>query len=470
MKIQQDNIGKTSALVLLTVLIGLLGLQTGIFWDNLTFISAAGNVLYDNGIFAWGSVPTAKDSGHPLLTATYIVSAWHLLGRSLWVSHIVLWPVIFGVLWQLWRFCSYFTESGAGARVAAFCLLLCEPTFLAQLTLVGPEVPLMFFFLWALNGILYKDNIVKAVALAFLGIVSLRGMMLCGGLFLTDFCLFWKRREDKSFLWPYLVGAIPALAFLCWRLVTKGWIISNPLHVWGDATGYGSVPGFFKNMFFNLLVFGQRITDFGRIVPICFVLFALWHQKAWKDGKVRILLAVTCLSTFFVYTSSILIINPMGHRYFTVSYLSMLMLAFVLMQRYARKKLIYAVLALALVGGEFIVYPDKMAQGWDASLAQLNYWKLRRQAFGYMDENKIPIAETATFFPNRGASVDDVDLNGDKRCFAEFTGNEDYVFYSNVYNLSDEEIALLSGKYQSMVTYRHLGVRVELMRRKRGER
>ena len=93
---------------LLTLLIGVAGLQTGIFWDNTTFVSAMGNALYENGIFAWGSIPTATDPGHPPFIATLMAASWSIFGRSLMVSHLVLLPFVFGILWQVWDLCSYY--------------------------------------------------------------------------------------------------------------------------------------------------------------------------------------------------------------------------------------------------------------------------------------------------------------------------------------------------------------------------
>ena len=52
--------------------------------------------------------------------------------------------------------------------------------------------------------------------------------------------------------------------------------------------------------------------------------------------------------------------------------------------------------------------------------------------------------------------------NGDTRSFIDFTGNEPYVFYSNVFNLSDEDYELLHRNYVLLQSYSQLGVRVEL--------
>jgi hypothetical protein len=61
--------------------------------------------------------------------------------------------------------------------------VFCDPTILAQFFFVGQELPQMFLFLLAINQLLQGKYFLKAIALFFLGICSLRGMMLCGGFF-----------------------------------------------------------------------------------------------------------------------------------------------------------------------------------------------------------------------------------------------------------------------------------------------
>ncbi|WP_455095065.1 ArnT family glycosyltransferase [Prevotella koreensis] len=445
---------------LLTLLIGIAGLHTGIFWDNTTFVSAMGNALYENGIFAWGSIPTATDPGHPPFIATLMAASWSIFGRSLMVSHLVLLPFVFGILWQVWDLCSYYFNRRSDT-IAAFLFVIADATLLSQMTLVTTEVPLMFFFLLTLNGMLRDCMWKKSLGLAFLGIVSLRGMMLCGGLFLVDLFLHRGFIKWKS----YVIGSLPALIFIVWRLIFKGWIISNPESTWGDATGYGSLIGFFKNFSWNIAVVVQRFIDFGRIVPLLFIVITLLLRRGWKNIQYRNILVVAIGSTSVVWGISLFIVNPIGHRYFTVSYLLLALLAVMMLREYVRRKAIYFFMLLALIAGNFIVYPDKMAQGWDSSLAQLNYWDVRRDMIDYIDDRKIDVKNVATFFPNNG-EIDGVDLNNDHRQWADFTGKEQYVFYSNVFNLSDEEIELIKRDYRMMKQFSKMGVRTELYKKR----
>lgn len=155
----------------------------------------------------------------------------------------------------------------------------------------------------------------------------------------------------------------------------------------------------------------------------------------------------------------------MGHRYYIPSYLSLGLLSFLLIKEYKVKKIIYVGLLSSLILGNFIVYPDNVSQGWDSSLAHLPYWNLRRNAIEYMNAKQIPVQETASFFPNK-TTIDNVDLNRDMRSFIGFSGTEKYVLYSNVYNLSDEELKILYRNYYSLKLFEKRYVRVEIMQKK----
>lgn len=118
-----------------------------------------------------------------------------------------------------------------------------------------------------------------------------------------------------------------------------------------------------------------------------------------------------------------------------------------------------------MLTGNFWIYPDKVSQGWDASLAHLHYFELRHEAISYLKENEIEIEETASFFPNN-TYIDAVDLNDDKRKFPDFTGKEQYVLYSNVFNIKDSEYNVLKNQYLMIKSFNSFGVRIEILVKK----
>ena len=59
-----------------------------------------------------------------------------------------------------------------------------------------------------------------------------------------------------------------------------------------------------------------------------------------------------------------------------------------------------------------------------------------------------------------------VDLSGDLRSFSDtFTGNEEYVFYSNVFNLSDKDYYILENNYHLTKRFEKALVHVDILKR-----
>ncbi|MEM1119289.1 MAG: hypothetical protein AAGJ18_02505, partial [Bacteroidota bacterium] len=110
--------------------------------------------------------------------------------------------------------------------------------------------------------------------------------------------------------------------------------------------------------------------------------------------------------------------------------------------------------------------PKKIAQGWDATLAHLPYYRLRQKMIDYIDKAAIPYHEVGTVFPCIGA-FEIYDLNGRKDGFVRknFTKNN-YFLYTTIFNdLSDEEFALLENNWRKIKRYEYLGLEIVLYKR-----
>jgi len=452
-----------------SLLIMVNSLKVGMFWDNILIASEMGNHLFNNGIFNW-NIPIESDPGHPPFLATLMAIGWTFFGKSLAVSHWIMIPFIFGLLWQIYSFVSFFIKNKS-LQFWTFLLIIADPTLSSQLFLVNPEVIQLFFFFTALNALLRNTNYLKIIALSFLGIVTYRGMMLCAGIFLIEllFKIIIKKETFNNFftkrlVLSYFISATPAIFYLIWRLLNQGWIISHPMEIWGNAWQYSSFVDFIKNFSLNFLVLIQRFTDFGRIILLLFSIITLYLKRKLINWKViNTLLIIFFFSTIVIYSLSLFINNPMGHRYYISSYITLGLISAILIQEFKFKKLIYLGLLSSLILGNFIIYSDNFSQGWDSSLAHLPYWKLRKNAIEYLDKNNISISATATFFPN-STTIDNIVINGDMRRFLNFSGNEKYVLYSNIFNLTDEEFSLLYHNYNQIKLFEKHNIKIEILK------
>lgn len=467
-KILNSKINKLVLFTVISLVIFSFSYNNGMFWDNVLFASKMGNHLYEKGVFNW-TIPDSFDPGHPPTLGFCLAIFWKIFGHKLWVSHLLMLPFTIGLLYQIEKFVSYYFKNKIKVLFGTL-LILADPTLFTQLVIVNPEVIQFFFFFLAVNSILYKNYNLKIIALFFLSIISYRSMMLCAGIFLFDFLNSYSIDKQKiksilnsKFIVSYLIGSIPGVIYVILRLTEKGWLQSHPNSPWAELWQFADLRGILK----NFVILGHRYADFGRIFILLFILFSLSRIKKnifTKDIKQLLLLAFT--SVFLVMIASLLATNSFGHRYFIVSYSSLILISFIILSTfYKRKIIIYISLIICLITGNLWIYPRNISQGWDASLAHVPYHNLRIEAINYLDKKSIKINEVASFFPNC-TSIDNIDLSGDMRSFSNFNGKNNYLFYSNVYNLTDEEYEIIDNNYIIIKQFNKFNIHIYIYKHK----
>ncbi len=454
-----------------TLIIGVISWETGLFWDNILFVQKMSAPLFEKGFWSWGQLPLECDPGHPPFIATYMSIVWSIFGRSLYVSHIVLYPFIFMFIFNIIRIAKL-TFHNSKIGIVTAILVLADPTILTSLVYIGTEIFILSFASLAIYGIISGNKYYKILGMMFLAITSLRGMMLCGGIFLWEVmtklivkrCIV-KQLFNGSFLTPYIIAALPSFVFIIWRLVYKGWIISNPLSPWGNAFGYTDIFDFITNFARNILVLLQRITDFGRIIIIGLIGMLIWFFRnniKSNSRLITIILFILCCCSFIVSTS-LIIKNPMGHNYFSLIYLGLIFLLVELIRNIKWRRLVYTMSLCVLLLSNFIVYPETISQGWNASLASLPYWQLRKEILLYIEEQNIPLNQVFFSFPF-GSCADDVELNNDKRSYATNIDTAEYFVLSNICNFNNE-ILMQMKQYPCLFYAEKRGVYVSLHKR-----
>ncbi|MDB2385489.1 hypothetical protein N9V96_03355, partial [Polaribacter sp.] len=264
--------------------------------------------------------------------------------------------------------------------------------------------------------------------------------------------------NSKIFL-KYLFCATPGITFLLWRYLTFGYI-TNPNSPWASYGNLVDIKYFIK----NVAVLIWRYIDFGRVFLMLFLLYVAikFGKQAIKNKSTQELFLVAIIPVFFIIVTILMITNTVGLRYFIVSYICLNLLTFfLLITFFLKKKLLYSILILGLLSGNLWIYPKTLSQSWHNTLALTPYHSLRLEAIDYLNYKKIDIEKTASFFPNY-TSLDLIDLKGDKRLFLKFTGEEKYVFYSNVYNLKDEERIILHNNYNLLKEFNKFNITIKI--------
>lgn len=383
-------------------------------------------------------------------------------------------PFILGVIWQssnLIRF--YFQKKYSGLVVF---LIVLDPTLLSQFTLVSPDIPLVFFFLLGWNSIIRNSKYILLISIFFLFLTSMRGMMVAFCLLIID--VFYNLNFKNSFKGVlnsllkrsliYLPSLLLFIAFNIHHYYEKGWILYHDNSPWAEC--FERVDNI-NGLLFNIGIIGWRIIDFGRIGIwiVFFILFFKYWKKIFKDKQTVSLLLIFICFLLILPSNMIWAKNLLGHRYLIPIYLTFsLFVAKILFSSYTSHKfkiLLSSLWFFTIISGNFWVYPDKISQGWDSTLAHLPYYKLREQAIHYLDKQEIAINEVHTFFPNT-PTIDDIDLNEDYRNFSNYSKDAGYVLYSNVYNIGDDTYDTLTDKYTLIKEFKNLTVFVRIYKKK----
>ena len=435
--------------------LSLVAIRNALFWDTVQLASKHATFFLSTGLSEL-VLPDAIDSGHIPAFGYSLAVLWSVFGRTLEVSHLFVLPFSFGIVWQLHLLVRRYVPSAFTSVAVLFVLL--DPTLMSQMTLVSPDIPLVFFFLWCANGILDNRRWAITVSILLLFLVSMRGAMVAFCLLLFDlYCnVDWRRslKSTVNALFRRSLLYIPAmaifLAYMALHHAEKGWVLFNPDSPWSEGFELVGLQGLFR----NVAVLGWYLVDFGRIaiwVLLIYLLFRL-RKTLMKDRDTRELLFLTGI--FLIVLPGMMIWGQglIIHRYLLPAIILVAILTMHLLSRSGLPVRVRGVLlgvsVVILLTGNLWVYPRQIAQGWDSTLAHLPYYGLRNEALAFIQNEDISPWDCASFFPNL-ATMDEIDLGGDHRRFAEFDGKNAYVLYSNVFNISDQDLAVIDEQYDS---------------------
>lgn len=395
----------------LLVLFNLLMAWVPFFWDNVLNAKIA-TWYYEQESFQL-FVPEKWDAGHPPFFNLYLAGLWKLFGKSLFISHLAMLPFVLGTLWQLLKLGKRYLPRHFLSLGLLFCVL--EPTYLAQNSLISPDLVLVFAYLWGLNSILDGKRVNLLLAMLMMASVSFRGILMLPALTFSELMLtdsegnirplarlkaLFSMKNGLPAVWPYALTALAVLLWLYLHRQAVGWLFSPPPETYGDHRQMVGLGGMLR----NTAILGWRFLDFGRVFLWIFAsvgAFWMWRTRKRFSGEMRQLLLFFAVPTVLLALFFIPFSNPIGHRYFMVSYLFFsFILVLILAELKSRKtiRLIAASLFLALLGGHFWIYPAKVAQGWDASLAHLP-WHQQQEEIRSVIKSKGWEGQVCASFP-----------------------------------------------------------------------
>ncbi|SNR32782.1 Dolichyl-phosphate-mannose-protein mannosyltransferase [Lutibacter agarilyticus] len=402
MKLNLQNY-KTLIIVILFFVVEYIFLKDlPFFWDAVSK-SMRAQWFYETN-FSQLVLPVNLNSGHPPFWPVLIAVWWKSFGVTLAKSRVLLLIINILVGFQLIKlFKNTFPKKQNHLLVL---IILLEPTLLAQTTIFNNDMILLLFTLMAYNIIVFsKEKKELLLTFAFTGILfsNLRGMLLLFCLLVIQLIFIRYKLSTKKFNYkPYLISILFFSVFLIYQYSVLGWIIKTPSVNWSEQRNVADVYNILK----NIASIGRNLLDYGRIVLFgitFYLLYFLFKKKQFHPSKTSIKLMISIvvftvgMSIFFMFFT-----NPIGHRYYMISYILVVLLFLVLVDNYKtilNYKRLYVIVIIAFITGHFWIYPSTISQGWDSSLAYLNYFKLRDDIELFIEKNKILKENIGTNLP-----------------------------------------------------------------------
>lgn len=421
-------------------------LENCFFWDNTAGYSMPASYLLENGFLSF--VYPAQYVAEPPLAHLYLALLWSLFGKSLLVAHLSITVFSLGVIWQVYRLCERLETK---YTPYIFLLVLLEPALSTQMILISPDVITCFFALLSVNLLLENKRSWLALSVLCLGLVSIRGFVVCSGLglaYLVILIAIDKKSFKEAFLYVF-PSFVPVLLVLgAWFLYRKwdtGYFMYQPGFEYQEHRELASLSYIIR----NIASLAIRMFDSGRIIVwiLLFVAVLKIGIKNLFSFIVRSPLSIIYLSVLLTMSLvTIPMTNPFGDRYFIVLYILLaLVTARLLSEAYGGTKIrvIFIGMILVLVSGNFWVYSEKMSKAWDSVLCHLSYYPLRQEMITYLDEQGISVNDVSASFP-LDSSFSDTEANEDNRRFSSVDFDKSqYIIYSNIYNWDDEHIDAL---------------------------
>jgi len=453
------------------------------FWDTIQLGAMHGDWFYQQHFQYW-LLPDSIDSGHIPAFGWYLALIWIVFEQNLIVSHFAMSLWIFLLLMQLYILINRYADSAAASIKSLFFstsilglfLFLADPVLISQMTLVSPDVVLIGAFLLGINSILDNKRLLLALAIIILGLISMRGIMVAVGLFIWQLSNQFSSIKKKPFvtiktiLLPYLPAAILVIVYLAYHFQVKGWIGIHERSPWAASFAAVGLGGIVKQ--FTVLIW--RLLDFGRVfvwLALSITVYLLYKRQTYSASNHFIknlfsFIRLAIILLIILGTPAIFSAGLSQHRYFLPFFIIINLIFFqsiLLIKSTAWRRGLWAIAFLGLITGNRWVYPNKIAQGWDASLAHKPYFECKNQLKKFLSEENILSSETGTVFPEIGIQHYRY-LNDDETSFQPLDMNtQQYVFYSNIMNdFSDKQLDELEKDWDIVFHCSNFGIHVYL--------
>lgn len=252
------------------------------YWDELGVYSRAALYMFDHEVTLLpGIIPPELSRGHPLLCTAIFGTMYKILGPHIWVGHLTSLIFSCGLLTLLYMAGRKATTHGTAAL--ACILLMIQPVFVAQSTMVLPEVILAFFCTAGFFAYINRQLTLLAIcsSLAIFTKETAIALPAAIGFFELARCYSAKRVTKENIL-TILSASTPILLLGIFLLVQKarhGWYFF-PLHT--DYVSFSFQQIFSRLCYYLSFLFKGQ----GRYVWTMVIVFASISYLVQKKANI----------------------------------------------------------------------------------------------------------------------------------------------------------------------------------------
>ncbi len=447
------------------------------FWDNIQYSSITADWYYTNNFsqillpFFSGETKIVGAGGFSFMGFTTAL-LWVVFGKQLWVSHIyiLIWALV--LIYQTFNLLK--TVLPSDLKNYALLVLLLESSVLSQLAVASIDIVLITLFVLAVRAVMENKIWVLAITMTILVNLSGRGMIAGVGIVLFFICFFYLR-NNESFTINLLIKRIlpftPGFVIYSLLFINIQMFNSDTESPWVETW---AKPGSILEMLKNMAAFILRMTENGRFFvwgALIVTLIRAVKQKTLKtligdtDKPFVLVLVFFAVIYFYFAVSTKMIIST---RYYLVIFFIATILLYRLAENIFSKGIIRKITIVALflqISGHFWVYPEKVSQSWDATLAHIPFYELRKECLNFIEEKGIKYSDISAGFCFAG-NQKNIDLISRDRTISNNSNNK-YFIYSNISNLADEQIDELNNteKWKVLKTFRKGYIFVSLLQK-----
>jgi hypothetical protein len=200
----------------------------------------------------------------------------------------------------------------------------------------------------------------------------------------------------KEFLPIILCSVIPIVAWHTYHYSNTGWMISTPSSTWESQRSFANP----QQIISNIIGITRGFIDYGMLglSLLFFIALNQFRKIKWNNIEKQ-LFSILFIVFVGMNGSMIFFSNPIGHRYFMIIHVLMILLIVSRIEQIKNFKVLTLIVFVAFISGHFWLYPNGKSNGWDVTLKYTSYEKNRVQFWNYLIENNISSQEIESAFP-----------------------------------------------------------------------